>query len=225
MTRMERVIRRSKANAKNPAYQAKRRRRAERKARLSAPIRPDRIATFVKHLIAVSFGAGSECWFYVGCGKSTTLPEELKIKTTGYANLKFNGETVGPHQFALCAAEGLTLAELAGFDVHHAAEFGRCFGYHCCNPDHLQKVPSPEHRSSRGDCGSLIRFQTRTIREVTGVPVNQRRPVEHLTLTGAGTRRRFLGGTPFLIRGGVIEGLEGLDGASIETTVLPTTEV
>jgi hypothetical protein len=79
--------------------------------RLAAPIMPERIATFVKHLVAVSFGAESECWFYVGCGKGTTLPDDLAIKMTSYANLKFNRETVGPHQFAYCVAEGITLVE------------------------------------------------------------------------------------------------------------------
>lgn len=178
-----------------------------RMQRLSAPITSDRIATFVKHLVAVSFGAESECWFYVGCRKGTTLSEDLTIKTDSYANIKFNGETVGPHQFALCVAEGIRLVELAGFDVHHAAEFGRCVGYRCCNPDHLERVPKPDHRGSQGDKGSLIRFQSKVVKEVIGVPANARRPAEHLTLTGTGSRRRFLGGIPFLIRGGVIEGI------------------
>jgi hypothetical protein len=175
--------------------------------RLAASITPDRIATFVKHLVAVSFGAESECWFYVGCRKGTTLPVDLKISMASYANLKFNRETVGPHQFALCASEGITLVELAGFDVHHAAEFGRCVGYRCCNPDHLERVPKPKHRGSQGNKGSLIRFQTKVVKEVIGVPANARRPAEHLTLTGSGSRRRFLGGIPFLIRGGVMEGI------------------
>ena len=169
--------------------------------RLSAPITPERIAAFVKHLVAVSFGAESECWFYAGCRKGTTLI----IPTNHYGNVKFNGENVGPHQFAFCAAEGITLVELAGFDVHHAAEFGRCIGYRCCNPDHLDKVPTRLHRQSRGNADTLVRFQTKVIREVLGVPSNARRPAEHLTLTGAGTRRRFLGGVPFLIEGGVLE--------------------
>jgi len=193
-------------------YKTKSPRRELRKLRLSAPIKPERIATFVKHLVAVSFGAESECWFYVGCGKGTTLPEELKIKMTSYANLKFNRETVGPHQFALCASEGITLVELAGFDVHHAAEFGRCIGYRCCNPDHLERVPKKLHRGTQGDRDTLTRYQTKVVREVLGVPSNSRRPAEHLTVTGAGTRRRFLGGLPFLIRGGVLEDVLG-DGA------------
>jgi hypothetical protein len=173
--------------------------------RLSAPITPDRIATFVKHLVAVSFGAESECWFYVGCGKGTTLPDDLAIKMTSYANLKFNRETVGPHQFAYCASEGITLVELAGFDVHHAAEFGRCIGYRCCNPEHLNKVPTPLHRRRPAGNEELTRRQIKIVREVLGVPANARRPVEHLSLSGAGVRRRFLGGLPFLIRGGDLQ--------------------
>jgi len=176
-----------------------------RMQRLSAPITPDRIATFVKHLVAVSFGAESECWFYVGCGKGTTLPDDLAIKMTSYANLKFNRETVGPHQFALCVAEGITLVELAGFDVHHAAEFGRCIGYRCCNPEHLNKVPTPLHRRRPAGNEELTRRQIKIVREVLGVPANARRPAEHLSLSGAGTRRRFLGGLPFLIRGGDLQ--------------------
>jgi hypothetical protein len=144
----------------------------------------------------------------MGCGKGTTLPEELKIRTTTYANVKVNGETVGPHQFALAVSEGITLAELGGFDVHHAAEIGRCIGYRCCNPDHLERVPRKDHDGTQGDKSSLIRYQTKTVREITGVPENRRRPVEHLTLTGAGSRRRYLAGQPFLIRGGVLDGIQ-----------------
>ncbi len=176
-----------------------------RRKRLAATITPDRIATFVKHLVAVSFGAESECWFYVGYRKDTTLSETLTIKMDTYANIKFNRETVGPHQFALCASEGITLADLKGFDVHHAAEFGRCIGYRCCNPEHLNKVPTTLHRRRPVGDEELIRRQVKVVKEVLGVPSNARRPAEHLTLGGAGTRRRFLGGQPFLIRGGIVE--------------------
>jgi hypothetical protein len=175
--------------------------------RLSAPITPERIAAFVKHLVAVSFGAESECWLYAGCGRGTT--DDLTIRMSTYANYKFNKETVGPHQFAACAAEGITLSALAGFDVHHAAEYGRCLGYRCANPDHLERVPKKIHRGTQGDKDTLARFQTKVVREVLGVPANARRPVEHLTITGAGSRRRFLGGIPFLIRLGVMDDVLG----------------
>jgi hypothetical protein len=192
-------------------------RRELRRTRLSVPITPERIAIFVKHLVAVSFGADSECWFYVGCGKGTTLPESLSIGTTAYGNVKFNRESVGPHVFALCASEGIKITELAGFDVHHAAQFGRCVGYRCVNPDHLEKVPTKVHRGTQGGKDSLIRFQTKVVREVLDVPSNVRRPAEHLTLTGAGSRRRFLAGQPFLIRGGVlVDVLEDVPAESAE---------
>jgi hypothetical protein len=187
------------------ANRPKRLRKALRKTRLSALITPERIATFVAHLLAVSIGEGSECWFYVGCGKGTTLPTDVNIRTTTYANVKFNRETVGPHQFALAASEGITLSELAGFDVHHAAEFGRCIGYRCCNPDHLEKLPRKDHDGTQGDKGSLVRFQIKAVKEIIGVPESRRRPDEFLRVTGAGVRRRFLAGQPFLIRGGVLE--------------------
>ncbi len=195
---------------------SERARHETRMQRLSAPITPDRIATFVKHLVAVSFGADSECWFYLGCGKGRTLPDDLTIKMTRYAKLKFNRETVGPHQFAFCAAEGMTLAELQGFDVHHAAELGRCIGYRCCNPEHLNKVPTSQHRRRPLGNEELTQRQVKVVKEVLEVPANARRPAEQLTLTGAASRRRFIAGIPFLIRGGVLEGV--LEDVPTETT-------
>jgi hypothetical protein len=159
------------------------------------------------HLLAVSFGADSECWLYVGFGNGTTLPEELAIKTNGYANRKFNGETVGAYQFALCASKGITLAELAGFHVHHAAERGRCIGYRCCNPDHLHKEPIRLHQGTQGDKNTLVRFQTKLVREVLGVPQGLRRPVEYQIGTGTDAKARCLGSVHFLIHGGVMEGV------------------
>ena len=191
---------------KYKANKPKRQRAALRKVRLSAPITADRISTFVKHLIAVSFESGSECWIYLGSTSTTTLPE-VKFKTTAYANIKFNGEVVGPHQFALAASRGITLADLAGFDTHHSPEFGRCLGYRCCNPDHLEQQTKRDNRAGRGDNGSLVRFQSKAVREVLGVPASERRPAELRTTTGAGSRRRFLAGLPFLIRGGVFVGV------------------
>jgi len=175
--------------------------------RLSAPIGADDILTFTRHLVAVSIGAESECWFYVAAQRGSTKGTTLVIPTNRYGNKKFNGENVGPHQFAFCVAEGITLVELAGYDVHHAAQFGRCIGYRCCNPDHLEKVPTRLHRGTQGDKESLIRFQSKVIREVLGVPQSIRRPVEYQTVTGAGARARCLGGIPFLIQGGVMEDL------------------
>jgi hypothetical protein len=84
---------------------------------------------------------------------------------------------------------------------------GRCIGYRCCNPDHMEARESPVHRGTRGNPGSLARFQTGVVSEVLEVPEGARRPAEQLTLTGAGSRRRFLGGYPFLIKGGVLTDL------------------
>ena len=186
-------------------------RAALRRKNLAAPITPERIASFVKHLVAVSFGVESECWLYVGCSKDTTLI----IPTNKYGNVKFNGENVGPHQFAFCAANGMTLSELKGYDVHHAAEFGRCIGYRCCNPEHLELVPTTIHRRRPVGNEELAHRQSKVVREVLGVPTSARRPLEHLTLTGTGARRRDLGGLPFLIQGGVVE--EVLEDVSPET--------
>jgi len=180
---------------------------------LSKPITAARIITFTQHLVAVSMGAESECWFY-GCTEGTTL----QMPTNRYGNVRFNGENVGPHQFAFCAAAGITLAELDGYQVHHATQIGRCLGYRCCNPDHLDMVPAPEHRGiPKASRGTLAPVHTRIIREVLGVPKNARRPAEHLTTSGAALKRRFLGGIPFLIRTGVMEDvLEDVSGLEPE---------
>ena len=180
--------------------------RALRVKRLSAPITPEDIANFVRHLVPVSFGANSECWLYSTIGKKTgKLPEELKISTKTYAHVKFNGVTVNAHQFAYCASNGITLAELRGFDIHHASEHGRCIGYRCCNPDHLNKIRSRLHRGTRGDKATLVLFQTRIVQEVLRVPPPLRRPIKHQAGTGEDARTRFLGGVLFLNRGGQME--------------------
>jgi hypothetical protein len=190
---------------------------ALRMRRLSAPITPEHIATFVKHLVAVSFGADSECWLYAGFRRGKVLPEDLAIKTTSYARCKFNGESVGAHQFAWCASNGITIAELDGFDVHHAAKRGRCIGYRCCNPDHLAKVRRRLHRGTQGDKNTLVRFQTKLVKEVLAVTQTLRRPPKSGIGTGTDARSRSLGGVTFLIKGGVMEDVleassEELDG-------------
>jgi hypothetical protein len=182
---------------------------ALRVKRLSAPITPADIVRFVKHLVAVSFGVDSECWLYSSLGEGKILPGDLMIKTNGYANCKFNGETVGAHQFAFCASKGITLAELAGFHVHHAAKRGSCIGYRCCNPDHLDKVKQKLHWGTQGDRGTLVRSQTKLVREVLAVPQTLRRPVAYRFGTGAEARSRSLGDVPFLIKGGVMEDVLG----------------
>ena len=179
--------------------------KALRLQRLSAPITREEIANFVRHLVLVSFGANSECWLYSTIGRDGNLPEELKISTKSYAHVKFNGVTVGAHQFAFCAHKGITLAQLVGFDVHHVAKLGRCIGYRCVNPDHLDMVPSDPHKGTRGNKATLVRFQIKIVREVLEVPASLRRPVEYRRGTVADARTRSLGGVSFQIRGGQID--------------------
>jgi hypothetical protein len=178
---------------------------ALRLQRLSAPITHENIANFERHLLSVSFGANSECWLYSTVGEGESLPEDLNISTKSYAHVKFNGVTVGAHQFAFCAQKGITLAQLVGFDVHHVAKLGRCIGYRCVNPDHLDMVPSPLHRGTRGDRATLIRRQSHLVKEVLEVPASLRRPAEYRAGTVADARTRTLGGVTFLIRGGQID--------------------
>jgi hypothetical protein len=192
---------------------SERARHAERMERLSTPITPQDIATFVRHLVAVSFGANSECWLYASFNRGKGLPEDLAVRTDRYANFKFHGETVGAHQFALCAARGITLAELAGYDVHHVAK-RRCIGYRCCNPDHLDKVPRKLHRGTQGGKDTLVRYHTKLVSDVLKVPQNRRRPVEYQIEPRANPRARSLGDVPFMIRGGVMDGV--LDASSAE---------
>ncbi len=198
----------SRWNANRSKRLAKSQRKKERITRLSKPITTERIRTFLNHLVAVSFGAGEECWLYAGCGKATTLSGDISLPANGYAQVKFNGETVGPHQFALAASEGIPLIELAGFDVHHSSELGRCLGYRCCNPEHLEKRESRPHRGTRGAAGSRNPRHVRLVREVLGVHPAQRRPEEYRPVTGAGSKRRFFAGMPFLIRLGDLVKIE-----------------
>jgi len=185
-----------KANMRKSKWgKSEKARRVQRITHLCKPITADRIITFTQHLVAVSVGTGSECWFY-GCTDGTTF----SVPTNHYGNVKFNGENVGPHQFAYCVAAGITLAELDGYHVHHAAEFGRCLGYRCCNPDHLDMVPARKHYGTQGTKDSLVPVHTKIIREVLGVPTRERHPVELLNVAGAGFKQRCLGGIPFRIR-------------------------
>src|SRR5262249_11414169 len=94
---------------------------AERRNLLSAPITRGAIVSFSRHLLAVSFGAGEECWIYIPLGRETQLPEDTAFRTNAYAQVRHNGEMVGAHKFALAVAQGISLAELEGMDVHHNA--------------------------------------------------------------------------------------------------------
>jgi hypothetical protein len=193
----------------------KRLRRAERHNRLSTRITLEQIAAFTKHLIAVSFGSGDECWLYVGRGKGTTSetsgsdePTTVIFSSKGYGIKKHNGEPIGPHRFALAVSEGVTVADLEGFDIHHASEFGSCLGYRCCNPDHLEKIPQRDHRGSRGPAGSLNPRHIRLVKQIIEIAPAERRPAEFLTVTRAASRRRLLAGVPFLIKLGEMRDIQ-----------------
>jgi hypothetical protein len=190
------------AAARKAAALAKAARSKLRHDRLSTPITPGRIARFCKHLMAVPFGMGEECWFYVGCGKSTTLGRDISVSTRNYPQVTFNKEQVGAHQFALAVSEKLLLSDLKGFDVHHGADLGQCFGYACCNPDHLAKREHVEHAGNQGRPNTANPRHVKMVEEVLNLPVQQ----VPITPAGAG-RRRFLGGVPFLIHFGVLKGM------------------
>jgi len=181
-------------------FKSERARREQRICNLSVPITEADVARFVKHLFPVSFGANSECWLYVGCNRDTTLPEEFFIPTSHYANFKFNGEVIGPHVFAYCAEQGITIASLKGFDVHHTSKHGRCIGYRCCNPMHLEQMPAKKHKGIPRGKAALVKRQIKMIREVLGIPADQRRPEADRT-----KRTRDLGGVQFDVRGGQID--------------------
>jgi hypothetical protein len=172
-------------------------RAALRLQRLSAPITPERIATFVKHLVAIPLERGGECWLYSGSEDTSTL----ELSTSKYATLTFNGERgVQVHRFAQAAATGVTIASLTGFDVHHAYSAGHCIGYLCCNPAHLQTREKPrEHRGTRGVAGSLARYQTRLAQTAMGLTYRDRHQV-----TGSDAKKRSFAGTSFQIRVGII---------------------
>ncbi len=185
----------------------------ERLQNLSNPITLDDIASFTKCLVAIPFDGDTECWFYVGCRQATT--EGLRFKLGAYANRKFHGEVVGPHQFALASSEGITLADLAGCDVHHSAKFGQCVGYRCCNPDHLLMIDHRVHarvhadpQTRKTEAAKVAESHVQQVESVVLVPPVDRGPEELRAVTRAGRRRRSLAGVPFLIRLGQMEGLE-----------------
>lgn len=196
---------------KSPKLLAKEKRTLVRMQNLSHPITTDDITSFVKCLVAVPFDEGGECWLYVGCRQATT--EGLRFKLGSYANRKFHKETVGPHQFAYAAAFGMTLAELSGLDIHHSAKFGRCVGYRCCNPEHLDGKVHRQHAREHGDerkvvAANVAARHVQQIESLLVVSPVQRGPEELRTVAGAGRRHRYFAGVPFLIRLGQMDGVE-----------------
>lgn len=112
-------------------------------------------------------------------------------------------------KFAMAASEGVSIADLDGWDVHHDSELGRCIGYRCCNPDHLEKRRPQLHRGTRGEPGSLHPRHNRLFKQIVQVSPRMRKPVEFRTVTGAGSRHRFFAGIPFLIKLGEVVAVEG----------------
>jgi hypothetical protein len=181
---------------------------------LSKPITSDDISNFIQCLVAISFDSETECWLYVGSRQ--TAKGELRFKPGVYANMRFHGTVVRPHQFALAAAEGIALADLAGYQIHHYAKLGHCIGYRCCNPEHLFKLKQREHArkhaAERAGKAEIERVAMRQLEQIKGSlmisPVERGSP-ELRPVTGAGRRRRFLAGVPFLIRLGQMDRVEG----------------
>jgi hypothetical protein len=116
-----------------------RRYRARRKA-LSLPITIEQVTGFDLKLVPVAYGNGT-CWLYPS-GKGTPIDTGRTV----YSNLKFNGQTVTAHRFALAVKEGCTMMGLENYDAAHAP-VSVCMGGRCCNPDHLCKKPVPKNRS------------------------------------------------------------------------------
>jgi hypothetical protein len=199
---------------KSPQLLAAEKRTRLRQKNLSHPITAEDITAFTKCLVAVPFDNADECWLYVGCRKATT--DGLRFKLGAYANRKFHKETVGPHQFAYAAACGLTLADLSGFDIHHSAKFGRCVGYRCCNPSHLDAKEHRNHAREHGDerkikADNVAARHVQQIESLLVVAPVQRGPEDLRVVTGAGRKHRCFAGMPFLIQLGQMDGIEESD--------------
>ncbi len=183
--------------------EAKAARTAQRLQNLTAPITHDDISAFARHLVTVSFGMSEECWLYIPL-RDVANP---RFSLVTYANVYFANETVGAHKFALAASEGILLSELAGYDVHHASPLGSCVGYRCVNPEHLEKKIHVEHVGTRGPAYTVSPRLARVVSEVLEVHPSVRHPSDFQQLKGAASTRRTLGGVPFLIMRGTLDGI------------------
>jgi len=175
--------------------------------RLERPITLKQVTDFTERLISVSFGAGDECWLFVGSSKGTTV--NLNINTKRYGSMKHNGEVIGPHVFSFAASRGIPVSELTSpikYDVHHLPRYGKCIGYRCCNPVHLEKREHNDHaRKGKEESKAYgLRVKDRHERMIETVVLDvaprQRRPADLELVTGAGLQQRFFAGLPFLIR-------------------------
>jgi hypothetical protein len=89
----------------------------------------------------------------------------------------------------------------------------------------LEKRESRPHKGTRGKAGSLNPYHTKLVKEIIDVSPGQRRPAEYLPLSGAGSRQRFLGGVPFLIKLGVVEGIEEPEEPEATAECVPSKQV
>jgi len=189
-------IENAKKKEKKIAFQRKRR------LGLSAPIPTSRILEFTRHLIAVNFVPGEECWPYVsfGRGKDATCPKDLVLSTRGYRTMTVNcASGVQTHRFAYAVSQGIPLIELTGYEVHHTVEVG-CFGSVCNNPDHLEAIEKRTHWSMHGPVDTVNPRHIAMVEEIyRTAPVDRQLP-DYRAVTGAARARRFLAGMPFLIK-------------------------
>ncbi|HEX3739624.1 MAG TPA: hypothetical protein VHV29_07850 [Terriglobales bacterium] len=112
-------------------------RHKERYRAFRVPITLEQVCEFSSRLVRVDYG-GQCCWLYPG--KSVGGGSKV------YARMKFNGELIMAHRFALAVKLGCTLWDLEGYDAAHSSKV-LCIGGRCCNPEHLFKKTSEQNRS------------------------------------------------------------------------------
>src|SRR5207253_2854527 len=123
-------------------------------------------------------------------------------------------------RFAFAASEGVPPSEIDDLDIHHVR---KCWGYRCCNPDHLEVLAPREHarehaadldrleyahmsREEKARRAGLVaqRHEDMVHTLLLDTPPRERRPAEFEKVTGAGSLQRCFAGLPFMIRRGEI---------------------
>jgi hypothetical protein len=104
---------------------------------LSERITLQQISDFDCKLVPVAYGMGT-CWL--------PLTNSRSGSTKAYGRMRFNGENVLTHRFALAVKLGCTLWDLEGYDASHAP-VSVCMGGMCCSPEHLTKKMANPNRS------------------------------------------------------------------------------
>ena len=127
---------------------------------LSQPITAEQVINASSYLETVPYGTGF-CWLY-GAKSSSGV-------NGAYGRMKFNGEWIGAHRFALALKLGVTLWDLEGFWAGHAP-ITVCIGGRCCNPEHLRKETPP--------MGAWARSKDR--REVGTRPERTKEEIRHM---------------------------------------------